>query len=73
MAGNVGSGVDPSQPVNGTQFEAQLRAAIFLKNKFGRKNYRASHEAAFSAGQEQVFNLLSSHGYVQWVMQMNAG
>jgi len=68
----IEGGADPNQAENGLQCEAQLRAAIFLKNKFGRKNYRTSHEAAFLAGQEQIFDLLSSHGYVQWVMQVSA-
>ena len=57
----------------GSDNEAQLQCAIYLKNKFGRTNYAATDEQAFRSGQAHIYQRLTQGSYLQLVTSIPNG
>jgi Uma2 family endonuclease len=51
----------------GSDDEAQLQCAVYLKNKFGRTNYSTTDEQAFRSGQAHIYQRLTEGNYLQLV------
>ena len=51
----------------GSDDEAQLQCAVYLKNKFGRTNHSSTNEPAFRAGQAHLYQRLTQGNYLQLI------